>query len=350
MNKSRLRKPFYLTVAALVLAVLTGALLSGCAPDGGNNGELVVYNARSETFVKPLLDQFEEETGIRVRVLSGKEELVNQIEEERNNVRADVFISNDAGAMEYLRRQDLLAPNDSPALEKIDERFRASDGSWVGLSARARVLIYNKDLISEAEMPKTLQELADPKWEEKFMITRGGNSSMVTHVAALREAWGDEETGSWLSALHQNAGAITGGHTDIRRAVGAGEYPFGLVNNYYYHLQLEEDRDNKVGAIYPDQGESEMGAFVNVAGVALIDGAPNEENAGAFIDWMLEDEQQFEFSYHSKETPLNPEIRAPEGAKEIDQYRAMDINLTDLGPHWPDAKELIQELGLDLGI
>ncbi len=349
MINSKWLKYSLFTAVAFIMAALPFTLV-GCAPGGGSEGELVVYNARSETFVKPLLEQFESEMGIRVRVLSGREELVNQIEEERNNVRADIFISNDAGAMEYLRRQDLLAPNDAPALGKIDQRFRAADGSWVGLSARARVLIYNKNLISEEEMPESLRELADPEWAGRFMITRGGNISMVTHVAALRKAWGDEETRTWLSGLSENAGAITGGHTDIRRAVGAGEYLIGLVNNYYYHLQLEEDRDNNVGAVYPDQGEGEIGTFVNVAGVALINDGPNKETARAFIDWILEDEQQHEFSYHSKETPLNPDIPAPEGAKPIDRYRAMDINLANLGPHWPDAKELIQESGLDLGI
>ncbi len=349
MINSKWLKRGLLTVFIGIAAVLPFAA-GGCAPGDGGEGELVVYNARSETFVKPLLEQFESETGIRVRVLSGREELVNQIEEEKNNVRADIFISNDAGAMEYLRRQGLLESNDSPALDKIDQRFRAGDGSWVGLSARSRVLIYNKDLISEEKMPKTLKELAHPAWDGQFMITRGGNSSMVTHVAALQETWGDEETRAFLSNLSENAGAITGGHTDIRRAVGAGEYPLGLVNNYYYHLQLEEDRHNNVGAIYPDQGEGEIGAFVNVAGVALINEGPNKENARAFIDWILEDEQQYQFSYHSKETPLNPDIPAPEGAKPIDQYRAMDIYLADLGQHWPGAKELIQESGLDLGI
>ncbi len=348
MFNNRWLKRGLFTALVFIMAALPFAL-GGCAPDGGD-GELIVYNARSEPFVKPLLEQFESETGIRVRVLSGREELVNQIEEEKNNVRADLFISNDAGALEYLRRQGLLEPNDSPALEKIDRRFRAGDGSWVGLSARSRVLIYNKDLISREDMPKNLKELADPGWAGHFMITRGGNSSMVTHVAALREAWGDEDTRTFLSSLNENAGAITAGHTDIRRSVGSGEYKFGLVNNYYYHLQLEEDRHNNVGAIYPDQGQGEIGAFVNVAGVALIKGGPNKENTRAFIDWILEDEQQFEFSYHSKETPLNPNIPAPEGAKPIDQYRAMEINLADLGPHWPGARELIQESGLDLGI
>jgi len=349
MNSLKQKKPVPLILLVLIITALAVAL-NGCSTADTGSGELIVYNARNETFVKPLLDNFEEETGIRVRVLSGREELVNQIAEEKDNVQADIFISNDAGAMEYLRQQNLLAANNTSQLESIDERFRAPDGSWVGLSARTRILIYNKDLISEEEMPQTLQELADPEWEGRFMITRGGNSSMVTHTAALRAVWGDQQTREWLAALNKNAGAITGGHTDIRKAVGSGEHPFGLVNNYYYHLQLEEDRNNNVGAVYPDQGKDEIGAFVNVAGVALINESPNEQNARRFIDWMLEDEQQEEFSYHSRETPLNPEIPTPEGAKEIDRYKPMEINLPDLGPHWPDAKNLIQESGLDLGI
>ncbi len=335
----------------VVLVVIAGLLiLAGCGGTGSSEGELVIYNARNETFVKPLLDRFEEETGIQVRILSGREELVNQIIEEQNNVQADIFISNDAGAMDFLRREGMLAENSSPLLETIGEQFRAPDGSWVGLSARSRILIYNRDLISEEEMPQTLQELADPAWEGRFMITRGGNSSMVTHVAALRLAWGDDATREWLSVVKDNAGAITGGHTDIRQAVGAGEFEFGLVNNYYYHLQLEETTNNNVGAVYPDQGPDEMGVFVNVAGLALIYGAPNEENARRFIDWMLEEEQQGEFSYYSKETPLNPEVRTVEEARRIDQYRVMDIDLADLGPLWNDARALIEESGLDLGI
>ncbi len=115
-------------------------------------------------------------------------------------------------------------------------------------------------------MPQTLQEMADPAWAGRFMITRGGNSSMVTHVAALRLMWGDDATRGWLSAVKDQAGAITGGHTDIRQAVGAGEFEFGLVNNYYYHLQLEESTTNNVGAVYPDQGADGDGRRGNPGG------------------------------------------------------------------------------------
>ncbi|MDQ0340386.1 iron(III) transport system substrate-binding protein [Caldalkalibacillus uzonensis] len=312
------------------------------------SGELVVYSARNENFVQPLLDKFAEETGITVKALHGEEASVNRIIEEANNVQADVFISNDIGAMEHLRLQGLLEGWNPEGAETIDEKFRAEDNSWIGLSARSRGFIYNKDLISEEEMPKTIEELADPKWEGQFMITRGGNGSMVAHVSALRNEWGDEKTKEWLSKVKDNAGAITEGHGDIRKAVGAGEFKFGLVNNYYYHQQLNEPADNNVGFIYPDQGEGEMGVFVNAAGVALIKGGPNPDNAKAFIEWLLTDEGQREFSYESMEVPLNPNIEAREEAARISDYKVMDMPLRELGKVWEDTKALIEESGLDL--
>ncbi|EGL82616.1 extracellular solute-binding protein family 1 [Caldalkalibacillus thermarum TA2.A1] len=312
------------------------------------SGELVVYSARNEKFVQPLLDKFAEETGITVRALHGDDGTVQRIIEEANNVQADIFISNDIGAMEYLRLQGLLEGWEPKGVESIDEKFRAEDNSWIGLSARSRGFIYNKDLISEEEMPKTMEELADPKWAGQFMITRGGNGSMVAHVSALRYEWGDEKTKEWLSKVKDNAGAITEGHGDIRRAVGAGEYKFGLVNNYYYHQQLNEPEDNNVGFIYPDQGEGEMGVFVNAAGVALIKGGPNPDNAKAFIEWLLTEEGQREFSYESMEVPLNPNVQTREEAARISDYKVMDMPLRELGKVWEDTRALIEEAGLDL--
>ena len=329
------------------LALLAVALVGCSAKPIAGPGELVIYSARTESFVLPLITAFEEQTGIKVRLLTGNESLVNKLGEEKNNVQADVFFSNDAGAMEFLRLQGLLQANDSPAVASIDPLYRSDDGSWVGLSARTRVLIYNKDLISEEEMPKSLWALTDPKWKGQFMITRGGNGSMVAHVAALRAAWGDQVTTEWLTKVRTNAGVIVSGHTDIRRAVGSGEYKFGLLNNYYYHLQLAEDKDNNVGAIYPDQGTDEMGAFVNAAGVALIKGAPNPSNATRFIDFLLQPEQQRMFAFNSKEVPLAPGVETVSEAKKINEYKVMSVRLQDVGSVWADVKSLIEAAGLD---
>ncbi|HSL94036.1 MAG TPA: extracellular solute-binding protein [Bacillota bacterium] len=337
-----------------LLLTITGvalATLSGCTPRTETKaGELVVYSARNESFVLPLISAFEAKTGIQVRLLTGNETLVNKILEERNNVQADVFLSNDVGALEYLRLSEALTTNQSVALNVIDPAFRADDGSWVGLSARTRVLIYNKDMISEAEMPQTLWELTDPKWAGQFMITRGGNGSMVAHVAALRAVWGDDKTVEWIRAVRQNAGAVVNGHGDIRRAVGAGEYAFGLVNNYYFHQQLSETTNNNVAAVYPDQGKQGIGAFVNAAGIGLIKGGPNYDNAVALIDFLLEPDQQRAFAYTSMEVPLNPSVESNPIARPISDYTTMAVRLQDIGAMWADAKALIERGGLDLDL
>jgi iron(III) transport system substrate-binding protein len=311
---------------------------------------LVVYSSRNEKFVQPLLDKFENETGITVKALHAGETVINKIKEESKNVQADIFISNDIGALENLRLEGLLTGYSPKDIESIDERYRGKDNSWFALSARTRVFMYNKDRISEQEMPKTMWELTDPTWKGKFAITQGGNGSMIGHVSALRLEWGDEKTLEWLNQIKANAGAIMQGHGDIRRAVGSGEYAFGLVNNYYYHQQLQEPTYNNVGVIYTDQKPEEMGAVVNGAGVGHIHRAPNAYNAQLFLDWIVKPENQREFSYASLEVPINSSIETVGDAAKISDYKVHRMPLRDLGSVWGNTKSLIEESGLHLEI
>ncbi|NNU91418.1 extracellular solute-binding protein [Anoxybacillus sp. CHMUD] len=354
-----MKKPF-----KLMLSVITSLLLVFLAACGSSNeqtsqpeqdteneqkltGKLVVYSSRNENFVDPLLNKFKEETGVEVLALHGVEPL--QLIEEAGNVQADIFISNDVGALEYLRMKGILEGFDAKGAETIDAQFRAEDNAWIALSVRARGFIYNKDLISEEEMPKTMEELMDLKWAGQFAITRGGNGSMIANVSALRHEWGDEKTSQWVTAIKKNAGAIMQGHGDIRRAVGAGEFKFGLVNNYYYHQQLEEPTDNNVGFIYPDQGEGEMGVILNAAGVGLVKGGPNSANAKAFIEWLLKEENQLAFVGESLELPINPKLDPPyKHATKISDLKVQSMPLKELGQYFEDTKALIEKAGLDL--
>ncbi|MFA9456377.1 extracellular solute-binding protein [Halalkalibacter sp. AB-rgal2] len=316
------------------------------------SGELVVYSSRNENFVQALLDKFADETGVTVNALHGADPL--QIEEEQGNVQADIFISNDLGALEYLNGQGLLVGFDPEGVETIDEQFRADDNAWIALSARARGFIYNKDLISEDEMPTSMEDLFDPEWanvENGYAITRGGNGGMIGNVSALRYEWGDERTAEWITAIKDNAAGIFEGHGDIRRAVGAGEHAFGLVNNYYYHQQLEEPSDNNVGFIYADQEDGQMGAIANAAGVGLVNEAPNAENAQAFIEWVLKPENQLAFVGESLEVPINPDLDPPyEAALPFNELHVQDMPLKELGNYFEDTRALIEESGLDLDL
>lgn len=332
--------------AALLAGLLLVGILLPVLRRDGDAAEIVVYSGRNENFVLPLIEQFERETGIRVRLLSGNATgLAHRIVEESHAPRADVFLANDAGIMEYVRRQGVLAPIASPLLDNVPSDFRAADASWTGLSGRARVLMYNLDMIGEAEMPQSILDLADPKYRGQFAITRSGNASMVSHIAAIRYVFGDEATTAFLKGVLANQPAITRGHSDIRRMVGSGEVAFGLVNDYYYHQQLHEPRDNRVGAIYPDQEAGRMGVFVNVAGVALLGGAPNSAHAQAFIDFLLAPEQQRQFAAISREVPILEDLAAPPFARGIGEYRRAAVRLDELGAVWADVLDLMERAG-----
>jgi iron(III) transport system substrate-binding protein len=346
-----------LKIIALVALALVAVLAAGCTtPSGGAEDaegtaeSIVVYSSRNEDFVDPLLDKFTEDTGIEVEVLHAGDTMVNRLKEEAGtNVQADVVISNDAGALEHLRIEEVLASVGAiEGIDTIDPAFRAEDDSWVGLSARTRAFIYNKDLIAEEDVPQGLWDLTDSARAGEFAMTRGGNSSMLAHISALRAVWGDEKTEEWISKAKDNAGAITDGHGDIRKAVGAGEFPYGLVNNYYYHQQLLEPTDNNVGIVYPDQGPDGTGAFVNAAGVGFVADGPNPAAAVAFAEWVLLPENQKEFSYNSLEVPLNPDVEAPENAAAIDSYKVLEMPLSELGLVWEDTRDLVEKAGLAL--
>ena len=317
------------------------------------SGELVVYSSRNEAFVQTLLDKFQNETGVSVVALHGANPL--KIEEEANNVQADIFISNDLGALGYLDQKGLLQGGNYKGIDTIPTEFRSEDNSYFALSVRARGFIYNKDLITLEEMPTKSEDLFDAKWADVpggYAITRGGNGGMIGHVSALRYEWGDEKTSEWVSAIREHAAGIYQGNGEIRRAVGAGEHTFGLLNNYYYHQQLLEENNNNVGFIYLDQGEGEMGVIANAAGVGLVKGNPNEQNAAAFIEWLLLPENQVLFVGESLELLINAEYGAvypPEVAPNVTPFselKVQDMPIKELGNYFEDTRALIEAAGL----
>lgn len=319
-------------------------------------GELVVYSARNERFVQALLDKFEDETGIEVLALHGADP--NQIVEESGNVQADIYISNDLGALGYLHGEGLLEGSNPEGIDSIPKEFRADDNAYFAISARARGFIYNKDMITEEEMPTSSEDLFDAKWADVpngYAITRGGNGGMRGHVSALRYEWGDEKTAEWIASIRENAAAITQGHSDIRTLVGNGEHAFGLVNNYYFHQQLLEENNN-VGFIYLDQDEDQMGAIANAAGVGLVADGPNAANANTFLEWVLEPENQVAFVGESLELLINSQYGA-EYPEEVEPYivpfedlKIQDMEIKELGNYFQGTTELIEQSGLDLDL
>lgn len=349
--------PGLLLFLGLSLALAT-ALAAGCAGAGtGTQGsgrgpgteppgrrELVVYSGRKDALIQPVLEAFESETGIRVVLRSGgASELASAILEERSRPRADVFIANDAGTLENLRREGVLEPYLSERVRAVPEDLRAADGSWVGVSARVRVIMYNTTLLAPEELPRTVADLADPRYRGQVAMAQSSNESVIGHVSALRHLKGDAYAEQFLRDLLANQVIRLKGHTQVRQAVGKGEFKLGWVNHYYYFLERADG--SPVGVIWPDQGPDDPGAVFNVAGVGIVKGGPNPEAARAFVDFLLTPAAQELFARLNMEIPTLPGVPTAEGVPDLGSLKRAPVPLEVLGRELHRTVDLLEKVG-----
>ena len=336
----------------LPLAVLALAL-AGCGgdDDGGGNGEasgsdtLTVYSGREEEIVEPLFERFEEETGIDVEVrYADSAELAATIAEEGDNSPADVFFAQDPGSLGSVEEQ--LAELPEAVLDRVDERFRDADGRWVGTSGRARVVVYNTDELSEADVPDSVFELSEPKWDGKVGVAPT-NASFQAFVTAMRLDVGEERTRQWLEDLKANDPKFYERNTPVVEAVASGEIDVGLVNHYYLYLVKEEEPDAPIENKYLPGDDP--GALVSVAGAAILEGAEHADAAERFVEFLLADEQQRFYTEEAEEAeiPLVDGIAPREGVPTLDELagRGPDVDLSSFGGELEKTLELLNETG-----
>lgn len=338
----------------LFLVLLQFACARYCAAE---DNTLVVFSARKQPLIEPVISLFEQQTGVKVVLKAGKSgALAQQIMQELTAPSADVFIAKESGALEYLQSNGAFASYSSEATAKIPSYFKAQDGSWIGISGRSRAIIYNKDLIDESAVPKTLDALTDTKYAGKIAAVNSGNESLVAWVSALRIKLGDEKTKDILLKLKNNDIALlSDSHTDVRKAVGRGEYAMGLINHYYYHLQKNETNPSlrNVGIVYLDQQPGGRGEIVNVCGAGIIKNAANRRNAEQFIDFLVSPDAQKLFAEVNFEYPLLPAVEThPEvleslnapGTSALEAVRIMEIEIDRLGTELEKTRALLEEV------
>jgi len=315
-------------------------------PTSGVSGELVIYSGRSEPLIQPVLDAFQAEyPDVEILLKAGSNsELANALIEESANPQADIFITTELFTIQSLAQQDIFQSYVPADAENLPEDFLGPDNKWVGLTRRARVIMYNTDLVSEDELPVSIFDLTDPRWEGQVAAAGSTNGSMQAQIAAMRQLLGEDATEEWLRGLVDNDVTLFGGHTDVRKAVGAGEFKLGLVNHYYYHLQKEEG--SNVGVIYPDQGEDQIGLITNATSAAIINGASNVPAAQAFIDFLVSSDGQRIFAEQNFEYPVLPEVALRQSVQPLDEYRLADVNIAAAALEYDATFELIESVGL----
>ena len=317
----------------MVLLVMV-LLLSGCSAMNASSqaedaGKLVIYSGRSENLVSPIIDQFTQATGVKVEVRYGDTaSLAATLLEEGKNSPADLFYAQDPGGLGAVSAAAMLAALPEETLARVDSRFRSQQGYWVGISGRARVVVYNTAFVDPSELPDDLRGFTDSRWRGKigWAPTNGSFQAMVT---AMRAVWGEEQTRAWLEGILANEPVVYEGNTPIVTAVGAGEVEVGFVNHYYLYRFLQEQGEGFAARnVFLSSGGPD--SLVLVSGIGRLATGKNEENALKFIDFLLSPVAQQYFASQTYEYPLVEGVTTHRDLPPLAGLNAVDISLEDL--------------------
>jgi iron(III) transport system substrate-binding protein len=310
----------------------TLGVLTACAPAATDTDTLVIYSGRDEALVEPIIALFEEETGVTVDVRYGNSaELAAQLSEEGAATKADVFFAQDAGALGALESEGLFLELPTAALERVAPGYRSSTDRWIGVTGRARVFVYNPDLVSE--LPTSVLELSEPQWADRIAISPT-NASFQAFVTALRVINGDEVTASWLSGIASNA-QLFEKNSQILEAVETGTVAAGLINHYYWFQREVEVGPGNMTSRLAAFAPGDAGNLINVAGVGVLSENPH---ANAFVDFLLRDDIQRIFVTEIMEYPMVEGIETPAGITPLEDIPTPDIDLSNLN----DLKETLE--------
>lgn len=331
-------------------------VVAACGDDDGDLGSgepdsVTLYSGRTEELIQPILDDFTKATGISVAVKYGDSaDLALLIEEEASagNVQADVFLSQSPGSLGFLEQNDRLAELGETVTSLVPESVRDDDNRWVGFSGRQRVLVYNTDALTPADLPTSVFDLTDPKWKGKIGIAPS-NGSFQDFVTAMRVTEGDEATSAFLEALDANDPVTYPKNSAIVAAVGRGEVEVGLVNHYYNFQALDENPDQPSANHRFDADDP--GSTLIITGAAILEGTDRSSTASQLIEFLLGPDGQRYFATETYEYPLalgaSPAPNIPPIDFGIDISNVGGIAFEDLAGGLEQTRTLIARSGLE---
>lgn len=334
-------------VAPLCVAALAaGTFVALAAPSASAaDGTLTVYSGRTEELIQPLLDEFAADTGIDAEVRYGDSaDLALLIDEEQDASPADVFISQSPGATGYLDGAGRLRKISPSVLREVDERYRASDGRWIGVSGRVRVLVYNTDLVKPADLPDSVLDLTKRKYRDQVALAPS-NGSFQDFVTAMREIEGEKATEQWLAGMEANGASSYASNSAIVEAVARGEVPMGLVNHYYAALAKDADPTVPVeNHVFPNR---DVGSVILVTSAAVLDSTDDRKLAERFVRYLLSKPAQVHLAEDEFEYPLAKGIKPLGDLPPLSSIEAPRLDLDTLGGELLKTRELIAQSGLE---
>lgn len=321
------------------------ALLPGLArPASAAGGRLALYNGQHRPPVEALVAAFTRATGVEVAIRHGNSaQLASQIVEEGANSPADVFWSEESPSLVATAKKGLLAPLLPDTLKQVGAAWSAKDGTWIGASARCRVIIYNKSMIDEGALPASVLDVATENWKGKvaFAPSSGAFQQQIMAIAILK---GRDMALAWLKGL-RDYGEVYNSDSAAVEAVEGGDLPVALSNNYYWHALAREIGEADMNSAIYNIGHGDPGTLVTVSGAGVLRSSRNADAAQSFVAFMVSAEGQEAIVDAIAEYPLRPGIVSPFPLKPFDTLDPAPVTPDQLG----DAEEaltLLREAGL----
>jgi iron(III) transport system substrate-binding protein len=292
---------------------------------------VVVYTSVDQVFAEPVLRSFEQAAQIRVRAVFDTEEtkstgVLNRLIAESSQPQADVFWSGDPIRPLLLGKRGLVEPYRPAQAQFVPAEFKAEDGMWTGLAARARVLLVNKTRLTGQPPPQSVFELADPRWKGQAALANPLFGTTTMHVAAWWTAWGEEKTRDFLDKLKQNRVRIASSNGEVKRLVASGEVTFGLVDTDDAFEAIKSGAP--VAMIYPDQYG--LGALIMPSAVLLLRQGPNPETGKRLIDYLLSGPPETMLARSGGFMPLALNLPSRENIPQIGQIKGMRVDYVEV--------------------
>jgi iron(III) transport system substrate-binding protein len=334
---------------ALLSAIAASSLFAVAAPAAAQ--ELNLYTYREPGLIKPILDAFTKETGIKVNTVFASSGLEERLRTEGQNSPADVLLTVDIGRLEQAKEYGVTQPVKSDVLEKtIPAAYRDPEGHWFGVSMRGRVVYASKDRVQQESL--NYEDLADPKWKGKVCIRSGQHLYNISLIAAVIAHKGEAKAEEWLRGLKANlAKKPSGGDREQAKDILAGVCDIAVGNTYYVGLMRHATNEQRqwgeaIKVILPTFEET-GGTHVNISGVSLAKNAPNRENAVKFMEFMMSDKAQEIYADVNFEYPIKPGIQLDETVASFGKLKPDTKPIAEIAKHRKAASQLVDKVGFD---
>jgi iron(III) transport system substrate-binding protein len=310
---------------------------------------VTVYSSRIEALLKPTLDEYTKQTGVKINLLTDRGgSLSERLAAEGASSPADVLITVDVGNLWSAAERGLLQKIDSPTLNaNVPANFRDAGSRWWGLSQRERTIFYAADRVKPEQL-STYEDLADPKWKGKLCLRTSKQAYTQSLVAMLLAKHGVEKaeaiTKGWVANL---AGDVFTNDNSLLKAIAAGQCDVGIANTYYFGriLAKEPDFNKQVKLFWANQGKDEGGTHVNLSGAGVVKHAKNPEGARKLLEWLSSAKVQTAYTHGTYESPINKQAEADPIVKAWGKFTPSPLNAGDIGSHQAEAIKLLDRVG-----